>query len=356
MQGSKTTRYLILLGVGLALLAGCNGGGPSTRVFVRREGQPRLRVAVLPFASASRDQDSGRVMTDAVITYLLASNLFEVVEPGLVDRAAAEIRFNPQAGQGLDSETLSALQQRLGVDAYIVGQVSEFGEVRIGPETYPNISFTARMVRASDATIVWAARISKTGADTIKVFDLGRVTSLGKLTNMAVAAMAGSLVSARSRISASFAPPAPGETPAALPLAVPAAPTGRFLDESRQYTPEELRALLPEISGMTRDAVDYSKHAFDTVHTFYRRERVATEATLVDYLKSATAARFVEQESAGLAPGKVQQLPAFSGPSGPQTPGYEHLNVQLGRFGLFVRGPDADDLQRVVQAVVAGAR
>ena len=52
--------------------------------------------------------------------------------------------------------------------------------------------------------ILWAATISKTGADSVKIFDIGRVSPLGKLSKQAVDAMARSLAVSRSEIVASL--------------------------------------------------------------------------------------------------------------------------------------------------------
>ncbi len=60
---------------------------------------------------------------------------------------------------------------------------------------------------------------------------------------------------------------------------------------------------------------------------------------LVDYKKADVAVQFVPQESAGRTEEKVVGLPAFSGASSAMTPGYFHLNVTVGRFGLYLTAP-----------------
>jgi len=343
---------------GLALLvAGCKGGGPGSKVFVRNGAARRLRIAVLPFISPANAPGAGDSVTTTVITYLLSTGVVEVVEPGLVDRAMRTARYVPQASGGLDLETLGLLQQQLQVDAYLVGAVDEFGEVRIGPDTYPSVSFSARLIRASDACIIWAASISRTGADSVKVFDIGRVSSLSKLTMAAVAELAQSLGNSTAALSlAPSAGPAPVSAPVvALTQPNPSlAPNPAFLDETRAFGAADLKALLRDVPGFKRGQVTYTKHFNDTVTALYGADHTAVDVKLVDYAKADVAAQFVQKESAGRKDEKVAGLPAFSGSSSAMTPGYFHLNVAVGRFGLYLTGPEsvAQEAQKLAAAII----
>ena len=98
------------------------------------------------------------------------------------------------------------------MDAILTGMVEEYGEVRIGNETYPSVSFSSRLVNARDATIVWAGMVSRTGADKVLLFDIRRISSMGKLVKSAVQSMASSMLHDQDRIVAALRPAA--STPA----------------------------------------------------------------------------------------------------------------------------------------------
>lgn len=340
------------------MLVGCREGGPGARVFVRQDSLSRPRLAVLPFTSPAEAAGAGDVVTGTVLTYLLSTGAADVVEPGLVDKAMRSARFVPQASGGLDSDTLAALQQQLHVDAYMLGQVEEYGEIRVGPDTYPSVSFSARIVRASDNSIVWAASISRTGADSVRIFDIGRVSSLGKLTKAAVAEMADSLQRNWPDLASSAVTQQLLITPTSAPglgpaIAVTVNPA--LSDETSTYGTADLKALLAEAQGFSRGEVTYAKHFHDTVTTQYRIDGRVIEVKLVDYLKVASAGQFVAQQSPGLAVSKLGSLNAFAGSTPEAAPGGYHLNLAAGRFGLYLTGPAnaVDEMHRLASALIA---
>jgi len=353
--------WFALLGLGLALvfLAGCRDSGPSTQVYYRASAGQRLRIAVVPFATPPNAPDAGEAVTSTVITYLLSTGAVDVVEPGTVDRVMRTARFVPTASGGIDRDTMATLQQDLNVDAYLVGSVEEYGDVRMGPDTYPAVSFSARLIRASDNTIVWAASISRTGADKVKIFDIGRVSSIGKLTKAAVGEMAASF-----RVHAADLMSAPG-MPAPIP-STPAQSASRprpelvqvntaFSDETRAFGEADLKALLPEVPGFTRDTVEHSKHFHDTVAARYRSDAALIEVKLVDYQKTDVAQQFVAAQSPGMEPQQLGALPVYSAAT-PDHAGFVHLNAVVGRFGLYVTAPQGavDKARDLAIQIVAG--
>lgn len=357
----RGTRALLLLAAGLTLAlvaAGCRDAGPSTEVYYRHASGQRLRVAVIPFLSPANAPDAGPVVTSTVITYLLSTGAVDVVEPGTVDQAMRTARFVPTATGGMDPQMTAALQQSLSVDAYLMGQVEEYGDVRMGPDTYPSVSFSARLIRASDNTIVWAASISKTGADRVKVFDIGRISSLGKLTKLAVDEMALSLQAHAADLLA-----APGM---GAPVPVPAQQASEhhlqqvmlnpaFSDEARSFGEADLKALLPEVDGFTRGTVEYSKHFHEAVAARYRTENSVIEVKLIDYQKADIASKFVAQESPGMEHETIGTLPAYTSASEPDHAGFVHLNAVVGRFGLYISAPkDATDEARKLTDAIVG--
>lgn len=342
-------------------MVGCRESGPGSQTFVRGEkGQP-LRIAVIPFTSPANAPDAGNTVTDTVITYLLATGAMEVIEPGMVSKAMRAARYVPDPAGGLDPDTLAVLQPSLNADAYLLGQVEEFGEVRIGPDSYPSVSFSARLVRASDSTIVWAASISRTGADRVKVFDIGRVASAGKLTKSAVAEMADSLRASSHSLLAAGQPSAPsrgapkpaGPTPGPRTFAL----NPVFADESRSFGEADLKALAADVPSFSRGRVDYTKHAFDTVTAIYGMEGAGIDVRLVDYRKLDMATQFVRHDSSTLQSVQIDSQTAYSGPSDSRTPGVVHLHIAAGRFGLYLTGPEsAAEKMRVLATGLIAAK
>lgn len=374
---SRKTAVKITIAVLAVLLSvsGCNEGGPSARVYVKSGSAKRLRVAVLPFDNVSKDQDAGRVITNTIMTYLLSTGEFDVVEPGIVFATMGS--ENVRVTEGVTVEVAQKLQPKLNVDAYIMGMVEEYGEVRIGADTYPSISFSARLVDGHNANILWAATISKTGADGVKVFDIGRVSSLGKLSKQAVAAMAASLYNSRSDIMKDMTLPSDngttpdiikvrnGEKPTdvalrlvqpapTIPAAAATALSAKYDDESATYGEKELTALLKDIGDSKLGPVSYQKHYHEWVETTYLMGTTgrSAELKLVDYRNKAASAKYVQLNNSGLQQTTFETMPAFAGDS---DFGYYHLDISVGRFGVFLRGPKAnkDNIEAVGRGIIA---
>jgi len=379
------------------LLTGCNDGGPSSRVFVKNGTTKRLRVAVLPFDNVSKDAEAGRVVTNTVITYLLSTGYFDVVEPGMVYAAmgAENIRLT----DGITVDSCQKLQPTLKADAYIMGMVEEFGEVRVGSDSYPSISISARLVNAHTADILWAATISKTGADSVKVFDIGRVSSLGKLAKRAAGDLVSSLAKSREDVSKGTAapvtetvavdsepvtanvshgetvtvanPPAvvgpatvPSTTPDTAPdTAPPAVATpgangtpaagGKSADGSA-FPQDEFTGLLKNVGNATLGEVSYKKHFHDTAEADYRLTAggKVVQVKLVDYLSGATSLKFLQGYNPDARQGTFESVPAYTGES---DFGYYHMDLAIGRFGVFLRGPKDTraDIESIGKGLVA---
>jgi polysaccharide biosynthesis protein PelC len=375
--GSKLVTALAVIML-MAALAGCKDDGPSSQVYVRGTAARPIRIAILDFTNlAPRSDEAGGVVTNAVVTYMLSTGAFDVVEPGVVDQAMKEQRIIPPPS-GMDLKSATQLRDALNVDAILTGTVEEYGEVRIGNETYPSVSFSARLIDARDASIVWAGTVSRTGADKVLLFDIKRISSMGKLVKSAVATLATSMRQDQGRILASLhatgetAPSAPAHGSAVLDVApaAPAAPVatppvaaapaggaGKSKDENKALSAEELIALMPDLPGYSKKNVEHSKHYHDTVTAKYQVADGSqfVEIKLVDYLKMAQTQKFLQTEHPNETVGEFEGLPAFIKTS---EFNYLHIDVGVGRFGLFVSGPDAkkSDVEKVASGLIAAIR
>lgn len=150
----------------LPLLAhGCGGGMKATRFanpnfnfgFVER-------VAVLPFENHTNDRQAGPRATRLTITELLASGALDVVEPGEVQAA-----LNKVTGTALgrtvspSTEQVVALGQALGVQALVMGTVTQSENLRSGSVPVPVVTLDLRMVEIETGATVWAATHSEKG-------------------------------------------------------------------------------------------------------------------------------------------------------------------------------------------------
>lgn len=371
-------------------VAGCKDDSPSSRVFVKTGTGLGPRIAVVPFDAVGnvRSQDAGRVVTSTVITYLLSTGLFDIVDPGELDEMLVSNQI--RVTEGLRKTDLDALQKALNLDGVILGLVEEFGDVRVGNDTYPSIAFSARLINARTGGIVWAGTISKTGADKVTVFDIGRVSSISKLCKAAVEDMAKSMAKSFNEVRVALAPgestqsvtvasshgtespvtpatPTHGSTSAPTAPTTPTVPTvptgeataaaGKSADEAKTYAEAELRSLIPDVPGYAKVEFGYRKHFHDTIEGSYTfaEGKQSVQVKLVDYQKIARAERFVRMYHTDEQPARFAGLPAFirNGDCG-----YESIDLAVGRFGLFVKGPSArkDDVEKVAAVLVAAVR
>ncbi len=156
----KTTSRALILIAALGAMA-CAGTLPPTR-FVNPDFDFAFveKAAVLPLENLSTDQQAGVRATRLLITELLASGAVDVVEPGEVRaafEAVADRRRNPTTSQVI------AMGKRLGVQAILVGTVTQSEGLRSGTVTVPVVTLDVHMLETETGTAVWAATHSEKG-------------------------------------------------------------------------------------------------------------------------------------------------------------------------------------------------
>jgi len=143
---------MILLVLVLSL-AGC-GGGNMTRSFMR-EGTSLAyiqTIAVLPFESLGGS--GARRIREFTMTQVLATGLFDVVDKARVDSTLRDEAIDP--GTPLDAITLRRMGQRLGIQAFILGSVTEGSESR-GNAVFSEITLTLRLIDSETGLLLWQA-------------------------------------------------------------------------------------------------------------------------------------------------------------------------------------------------------
>ncbi len=155
-----------LLGCMLCMMVfvpGCGGGSTAT-YHIRQDVDFGFikRIAVLPMDNLTGDRYAGDVVRQVVISELLASGLADVVVPGEV--VAALDKMGPKSISALTTEQLKALGNTLKVQAFVLGSVEKFGEVRVGNVSAPEISITLMLADAGSGSIIWSATRTTGGA------------------------------------------------------------------------------------------------------------------------------------------------------------------------------------------------
>ncbi len=151
----------MLLAFSTAALA-CAGGLKPTR-FINPDFDFAFvqKVAVLPLENLTADQQAGVRTTRLLITELLASGAVDVVEPGEV-RAALERLPGRQSIPS--TEQVIELGQKLGVEAILVGSVTQSETMRSGTVFIPVVTLDVHMLETETGAAVWATTHSEKGA------------------------------------------------------------------------------------------------------------------------------------------------------------------------------------------------
>lgn len=153
---TKKTLFLFLL-----LLYGCPGGVPASYTHPNLDLSFYESVAVLPFNNLTQDQFAGARVRELVVSELLLTNLFNVLEPGIVDRAYRKVGVRP--GTPLTKEEIKKLGDELNVQALVTGTVEIYRELRMGRALVPEVSIELRLIDVDSALPAWSVSATEGG-------------------------------------------------------------------------------------------------------------------------------------------------------------------------------------------------
>jgi hypothetical protein len=157
----------------LALAAAGCAARPARFVNVNADLSAVKTVAVLPFENVTADKLCSERVQRLFLTELLATAVFEVVEPGLVIRAVRRDQLDVSA---LSADEIRKLGQALKADALFVGTVLEYDEGRGGAILSPQVKLQFRLVDAATAATLWSVTRSAGGATvSARLFGVGSV-------------------------------------------------------------------------------------------------------------------------------------------------------------------------------------
>ena len=134
-------------------------------------------VAVMPFGTFDVGDisiDMTLLITDGIKKREFYVVSQEMLEGFLIKKRIRRLDF-------LDRATIRAMGTVLGVDALVMGSVD-----LVSDGENPKISMNAQMIDCLDTSVIWANSFSHTGADYATFLDLGRITSLEQLVDIAV--------------------------------------------------------------------------------------------------------------------------------------------------------------------------
>jgi len=164
----------------------------STAVAQQPQQQPKKRVAVMDFDYATvrsyasaifgTDQDIGKGIADLVVEKLVQGGQYTVIERKALDKIIAEQNFSNS--DRADSTSAAKIARILGVDAIIIGSITQFGRddksVGVGGGAANVVSghFGLGHVRSSDAKAVVAISARMINTDTAEI--IAAVKGLGE--------------------------------------------------------------------------------------------------------------------------------------------------------------------------------
>jgi TolB-like protein len=143
----------------LAVLVGC--GGATQYRHPRADLGTVKTVGILPFVSMTGEPGVADKVQALFTIELLASNAFDVVEPGRVLKTMRDSRSGPVAE--LTPDEVKKLGKELNAQAVFVGTVLEFGESNAGVKA-PQVTVQLKLVETGSGVTVWAATETRGGA------------------------------------------------------------------------------------------------------------------------------------------------------------------------------------------------
>jgi len=154
MNDHRSVRLVTLLAAAVALASCASGMAPTRFTNPAFDFSFVERVAVIPFENLTNDAAAGSRVTRLVITELLASGAVDVVEPGEVQAALDRM------GVGIttpSTEQVVSLGQTLGVQAVVIGSVTQSEILRSGVVQIPVVTLDVHMLETETGAAVWAA-------------------------------------------------------------------------------------------------------------------------------------------------------------------------------------------------------
>lgn len=153
---------------------------PSTPV----PGEPApgcLRVALIPFDNFSQTPNAGDILTNIVLSRLMAHGYF-VVEPGFVRELGLTLEVINRGG--VDRNSARSILDNFAACGVMTGTVEKFSTARGAPtQAVPQLALGIRAMSPQDGNLYLMEELNAAGDNGQGIFQSGRVHSLVTLTN-----------------------------------------------------------------------------------------------------------------------------------------------------------------------------
>jgi TolB-like protein len=148
---------------------------------VQRSWRGCNHLAVIPFDNFSETRHAGDVVTNILLSRLLAEGYF-VVEPGFVRELG--IAREAVVKGGVDRASARAIEEALGACRVVTGAVDVFEPARGDPSlSIPRIEVGLRVTSSASGNLYMIRNLQAAGDDKQSVFRLGRVYALSTLAD-----------------------------------------------------------------------------------------------------------------------------------------------------------------------------
>ena len=146
---------LVLCMVLTGLVANGCGGKFAHEEFLREDIDLSAvtRIAVLPFTNFTSVPYAHERVRNIAITQILALEVADVVDRGIVDSVMAEEVIEPNTP--IDLVNLKRLGQRLNVQAFLLGSIDLIDDKARGSTYFPQLGITLRLVDAQASIVIW---------------------------------------------------------------------------------------------------------------------------------------------------------------------------------------------------------
>lgn len=161
MRVLKTYVMALIVSI-MFIISGCRGDIPVYHLSEDIDFSFYKRVAVLPFDNLTNDKNADEIVRQVVVSELLASGLVDVVFPGEVKAAIAELGI--KSVSTLTASQIKSLCNSIKAEAIIIGAVEEYGDAKMGNISAPQVTISMMMADANTSSIVWSITKTRGGA------------------------------------------------------------------------------------------------------------------------------------------------------------------------------------------------
>lgn len=119
------------------------------------------RIAVAPFDNQTTQEFASGRLRQLLITELLLTNTFEVVEPGEVLRVLSKLQ--PRNPASLSDEQIQKLGKEVKAQGVLMGSVNAYEEHRFGSYIIPEVTLTLRLIDVESGLTVWSVTATEGG-------------------------------------------------------------------------------------------------------------------------------------------------------------------------------------------------